>query len=73
MKINDAQPGDKFQITGIDEETNQPVTTEFEIIEISWFPSPIKRGVLYHGAKVKMENGVEEVIDFITLECSKKS
>jgi hypothetical protein len=72
MHINTANPGDRFEITGRDEKTNQPVTTKFEIVEISWFPSPIKHGVFYHGATVKTEDGTEAVLDFITLECSQK-
>ncbi len=72
VKINEAKPGDTFEITGTHEETKKLVIVKFEIVEISWFPSPIKPGVYFHGAKVKLEDQTEHILDFITLECSKK-
>jgi hypothetical protein len=71
MKINESKPGDKFQIR-LQNVQGQAVDVKFEIIEVSWYPSPVKEGCFYHGAKVRFEDSEETVLDFIALECSDK-
>lgn len=72
LKIDDADPGDKFQLNISDKDSRQSKTVEFKIIENSWYPSPVKSGAFFHGVKVKFPDNTEEILDPITLQFCKK-
>lgn len=68
MKIDTMKAGERYRLRGTNAETNKPSHIDFTIVEIIWYPSPVKPAVLMRGAKVRNDSGGEAVLFFLELE-----
>mgnify|MGYP001809801860 CR=1 FL=1 len=69
--IDQIKVGDVMEIDGIGE-NKEPVVIRFEVTEKSWYESQVKKGFFFHGVKCRFDNGLEEVLPFITVEFARK-
>jgi hypothetical protein len=67
LKISIMSVGRFYSLNAHDSNKN-PVVVVFEILEVGWFPSPVDADKNIRGAKVRFLDGVEDVINAITLE-----
>lgn len=72
MKIDEIKLGEKYELEARNATTNEPEKVRFEVIEVGWFSSKIKPGILFKGARVRTEDGEEHEINLLTVEFSHK-
>ncbi|GEM_PF-3744599 len=70
MKIDSMKVGEKYKIN-VHDEDNKPLTLEFTILEIDWYPSATGRG-FFHGTKVQFTTGEIEILPFLVLDSAEK-
>ena len=54
MKIKDLKVGDVCERKGINSKTSELKTVRYVVLEIGWFDSPSKPGVLISGIKARL-------------------
>ncbi len=70
MKIDEIKVGEVYEIDGQDKD-GQPITVQYEILEVGMYPTPIDPLVFFHGAKVRTGDK-EGILNFLLAEFLRK-
>jgi hypothetical protein len=69
MQIETMRPGQRYTLDVNDIETGAPKKVALTVIQTGWYFSPVPQShVIYHGALVVFDQGIVEILDFMTLE-----
>lgn len=71
LKIDSMEPGQTWQLTGRGDDGKEK-TVDFQIVETGWYPSSSAPAVLFRGARVRTDEGLEDTLPFLTLEFAQR-
>jgi len=72
LKIDDMKPGEEWELDCRDEKTGKQNTIRFRIIEVGWYPTPVKPGALMQGVRCQSDSSGEGILFFLELESARK-